>query len=167
MTWPSSSATNTPSGLLATSSSICRAFRQRQSRPAIVPKIASMLWSMLTPWKASWVSERKSSRSDGRYKRMCMNISTGRFLLGMPLCSFFLGGEPYNGQPGIGPSASPRFGNAGSTIARNILTASKYIVRHGAMRFLGEYEAGEATAHLRDDQVVLRSDRGLAVSQVF
>jgi len=45
--------------------------------------------------------------------------------------------------------------------------ASKYIVRHGAMRFLGEYEAGEETTYCRGDQVVVRSDRGLEVGQVL
>jgi cell fate regulator YaaT (PSP1 superfamily) len=45
--------------------------------------------------------------------------------------------------------------------------ASKYIARHGAMRFLGEYEADEATGYQRGDEVVLRSDRGLEVGQVL
>ena len=45
--------------------------------------------------------------------------------------------------------------------------ASKYIVRHGAMRFLGEYEAVEGTAYGRGDDVVIRSDRGLEIGQVL
>jgi cell fate regulator YaaT (PSP1 superfamily) len=45
--------------------------------------------------------------------------------------------------------------------------ASKYIVRHGAMRFLGEYEAAENAAYCRADEVVVRSDRGLEVGQVL
>jgi cell fate regulator YaaT (PSP1 superfamily) len=45
--------------------------------------------------------------------------------------------------------------------------ASKYIVRHGAMRFLGEYEAGEATTYRRGDDVVVRSDRGLEIGQIL
>jgi cell fate regulator YaaT (PSP1 superfamily) len=47
------------------------------------------------------------------------------------------------------------------------LMASKYIVRHGAMRFLGEYEAGEDTAYRRGEEVVVRSDRGLEIGQVL
>src|SRR5437870_9917059 len=45
--------------------------------------------------------------------------------------------------------------------------ASKYIVRHGAMRFLGEYEAGEAETYCRDDEVVIRSDRGHEIGRVL
>jgi cell fate regulator YaaT (PSP1 superfamily) len=45
--------------------------------------------------------------------------------------------------------------------------AAKYIVRHGAMRSLGEYEAGEETTYERGDDVVVRSDRGLEVGQVL
>lgn len=45
--------------------------------------------------------------------------------------------------------------------------ASKYIVRHGAMRFLGEYESGEEEAYGRGDEVVIRSDRGFEVGQVL
>ncbi len=39
--------------------------------------------------------------------------------------------------------------------------ASRYIVRHGAMRFLGDYEAGEGAVYGRGQEVVVRSDRGL------
>ena len=45
--------------------------------------------------------------------------------------------------------------------------ASKYIVRHGAMRSLGEYEASEGTAYGRGDDVVIRSDRGHEIGQVL
>src|SRR5260370_38407509 len=45
--------------------------------------------------------------------------------------------------------------------------ASKYIVRHGAMRLLGEYEAGEAETYCRGDEVVIRSDRGHEIGQVL
>src|SRR5260370_2647174 len=45
--------------------------------------------------------------------------------------------------------------------------ASKYIVRHGAMRLLGEYEAGEAETYCRGNEVVIRSDRGLEIGQVL
>src|SRR5437868_13776188 len=44
---------------------------------------------------------------------------------------------------------------------------AKYIARHGAMRFLGEYEAdGEAT-YARGQRVVLRTERGLEVGEVL
>ena len=43
----------------------------------------------------------------------------------------------------------------------------KYIVRHGAMRFLGQFEAADATAYGRGDDVVVRSERGLEVGQVL
>jgi cell fate regulator YaaT (PSP1 superfamily) len=45
--------------------------------------------------------------------------------------------------------------------------ASKYIVRHGAMRFLGEYEAAEGESFARSNQVVVRSERGLEVGEVL
>jgi cell fate regulator YaaT (PSP1 superfamily) len=45
--------------------------------------------------------------------------------------------------------------------------AAKYIVRHGAMRFLGEFEAGEGAAYRRGDDVVVRSERGLEVGAVL
>jgi cell fate regulator YaaT (PSP1 superfamily) len=45
--------------------------------------------------------------------------------------------------------------------------AAKYIVRHGSMRFLGEFEAGECDAYARSDDVVVRSERGLEVGQVL
>ncbi len=43
----------------------------------------------------------------------------------------------------------------------------KYIVRHGTMRFLGEFEPGEGETYGRADEVVLRSERGLEVGQVL
>ncbi len=45
--------------------------------------------------------------------------------------------------------------------------AAKYIVRHGTMRFLGDFEAAEGEAYARDDEVVIRSDRGLEIGQVL
>jgi cell fate regulator YaaT (PSP1 superfamily) len=42
----------------------------------------------------------------------------------------------------------------------------KYVVRHGAMRFLGEFEAVETT-YPRAADVVVRSERGLEVGQVL
>jgi cell fate regulator YaaT (PSP1 superfamily) len=46
-------------------------------------------------------------------------------------------------------------------------TASRYVVRHGAMRFLGDFEPGEGAAYRRGDQVIVRTDRGLEVGQVL
>ncbi len=44
--------------------------------------------------------------------------------------------------------------------------ADAWIVRHGAMRFLGEFEPEEGP-YERGDEVVLRTDRGLEVGQVL
>src|SRR4051812_39256122 len=44
---------------------------------------------------------------------------------------------------------------------------SSYIVRHGAVRFLGKFEADEGVLHLRGSRVLLRSDRGLEVGDVL
>lgn len=44
---------------------------------------------------------------------------------------------------------------------------TKYLVRHGVMRFLGEFEPGDGTAYARGDEVVLRTDRGLEVGAVL
>jgi cell fate regulator YaaT (PSP1 superfamily) len=43
--------------------------------------------------------------------------------------------------------------------------SSPWIVRHGSMRFLGEFDA-EAIACQRGDEVVIRTDRGLELGQV-
>ena len=45
--------------------------------------------------------------------------------------------------------------------------AAKYVVRHGTMRFLGEFEAGEGDTYARGDEVVIRTERGLEVGQVL
>jgi cell fate regulator YaaT (PSP1 superfamily) len=45
--------------------------------------------------------------------------------------------------------------------------ARKYLVRHGAMRFLGEYDADGETLYRRNDRVVVRSDRGLEAGEVL
>jgi cell fate regulator YaaT (PSP1 superfamily) len=45
--------------------------------------------------------------------------------------------------------------------------ASRYIVRHGAIRFLGDYEGGDKNRYRRGDRVVVRSDRGLEVGDVL
>jgi cell fate regulator YaaT (PSP1 superfamily) len=44
---------------------------------------------------------------------------------------------------------------------------TKYVVRHGAMRFLGEFDSGEEATYARGDEVVVRSDRGLETGQVL
>src|SRR5437660_1615338 len=43
--------------------------------------------------------------------------------------------------------------------------ATSYIVRHGAMRFLGEFESDEARQRL--EEVVVRTERGLELGQVL
>lgn len=45
--------------------------------------------------------------------------------------------------------------------------AIKYIVRHGAMRSLGDYQAAENTRYARGGDVIVRSERGLEVGQVL
>ena len=45
--------------------------------------------------------------------------------------------------------------------------AGKYITRHGAMRFLGEFEAGEEAIYTRGQEVVVRSERGLEVGDIL
>jgi cell fate regulator YaaT (PSP1 superfamily) len=45
--------------------------------------------------------------------------------------------------------------------------ASTYIVRHGVMRFLGEYETGEGHAYLRGGMVLVRSERGQEVGSIL
>ena len=44
--------------------------------------------------------------------------------------------------------------------------ASNWIVRHGAMRFLGEFDP-EGAGYSRSDEVVVRTDRGLELGQVL
>jgi cell fate regulator YaaT (PSP1 superfamily) len=45
--------------------------------------------------------------------------------------------------------------------------ALKYVVRHGLMRFLGEFEAAEGQSYLRGATVVVRSERGFEVGEVL
>jgi cell fate regulator YaaT (PSP1 superfamily) len=45
--------------------------------------------------------------------------------------------------------------------------AASYIARHGSMRSLGQFEAGEGIAYLRGQAVVMRSDRGLEVGEIL
>jgi cell fate regulator YaaT (PSP1 superfamily) len=41
------------------------------------------------------------------------------------------------------------------------------IIRHGAMRFLGEFEPGPDTAYRRGDEVIVRTERGQEVGEVL
>jgi cell fate regulator YaaT (PSP1 superfamily) len=43
----------------------------------------------------------------------------------------------------------------------------RYIVRHGVMRFLGDYEAGEGASHHRGQEVIIHSDRGLEAAELL
>ncbi len=45
--------------------------------------------------------------------------------------------------------------------------ATRFIVRHGAMRQLGEFEPSSAEVYKRDIQVVVRSERGIEIGQVL
>jgi cell fate regulator YaaT (PSP1 superfamily) len=45
--------------------------------------------------------------------------------------------------------------------------AAKYIVRHGVLRFVGEYDAPGEAIFARGDRVVLRSDRGHELGEVL
>src|SRR5262249_32590347 len=44
---------------------------------------------------------------------------------------------------------------------------AKYIVRHGSMRFLGEFEAAEPVPYARGSSVVVRTERGVEVGEVL
>jgi cell fate regulator YaaT (PSP1 superfamily) len=44
---------------------------------------------------------------------------------------------------------------------------ARFIVRHGAMRFLGDCDAAEGLVPRRGDEVVVRTDRGLEAGQVL
>ena len=43
----------------------------------------------------------------------------------------------------------------------------KYIVRHGVMRFMGEFEAAEGQTYARGAEVIVRSERGLEIGEVL
>jgi len=45
--------------------------------------------------------------------------------------------------------------------------AQKYIVRHGLMRFMGEFDAADGTTYARGTRVVVRSERGLEAGEVL
>src|SRR5262245_21488242 len=44
---------------------------------------------------------------------------------------------------------------------------AKYIVRHGVMRFLGEFEAPGEAAYRRNDDVIVRTERGQEIAQIL
>src|SRR5581483_8280945 len=108
-----------------------------------------------TPWAASTGPSR--SRGTPTSRRRCAGrgwTSARRSEAARAADSSFLRrGSPYNG-PTIAPVPEP-------------LMVAKYIVRHGSMRFLGEYEPGEGDSYARADEVVVRSERGLEVGQVL
>jgi cell fate regulator YaaT (PSP1 superfamily) len=47
------------------------------------------------------------------------------------------------------------------------MTIPKYVLRHGAMRFLGEFEAPGDTVYRHGNEVVARTDRGLELGQIL
>lgn len=47
------------------------------------------------------------------------------------------------------------------------MTATQYIVRHGAMRYLGQFEPEGESAYARNAEVIVRSERGLEAGQVL
>src|SRR5262249_48329563 len=50
---------------------------------------------------------------------------------------------------------------------RSLLMATNSIVRHGAMRFLGEFEPATEFVCARGQEVVVRTDRGLELGEVL
>jgi cell fate regulator YaaT (PSP1 superfamily) len=44
---------------------------------------------------------------------------------------------------------------------------ANFIVRHGAMRFLGEFEPGADSRYCRGQEVVIRTERGLEIGEVL
>lgn len=44
---------------------------------------------------------------------------------------------------------------------------TKYLVRHGNMRFLGEFQADEGSSWTRGQEVIVRTDRGLEIGEVL
>lgn len=45
--------------------------------------------------------------------------------------------------------------------------ATRYIIRHGSTRLLGEFEAGNPGGYSRGTQVVVRTDRGLEIGEIL
>src|SRR5207302_9799721 len=75
-------------------------------------------------------------------------------------CSFISNAVSYNGQPGQKLQAAYRCGG-------DEIVASKYIVRHGTMRFLGEFEPAGELSFRRGDQVIVPSQRGREFGEVM
>src|SRR5205807_8796532 len=71
--------------------------------------------------------------------------------LSFPACYF---------RMGLSRGQATRAGRRGKYMPGN------WIVRHGAMRFLGEFDP-ENGAYARGDEVVARTDRGLELGQVL
>jgi cell fate regulator YaaT (PSP1 superfamily) len=46
-------------------------------------------------------------------------------------------------------------------------TTNRFIVRHGAMRFLGDFEPIDGSPYRRGEQVIVRTERGLEAGQVL
>lgn len=44
---------------------------------------------------------------------------------------------------------------------------ARYVVRHGAMRFLGDYQAQDGALYQRGQEVIVRSERGLETAEVL
>src|SRR4051812_41855301 len=58
-------------------------------------------------------------------------------------------------------------GTGGTVALGGQCMTCKYIVRHGAMRQLGEFQPQDESAYGRGEQVVVRSDRGLEIGEVL
>src|SRR5579862_7274683 len=50
---------------------------------------------------------------------------------------------------------------------QDLSNPAKYIVRHGAMRFLGEFEASAENSVSRLDRVIVKTERGLEMGEVL
>jgi len=74
--------------------------------------------------------------------------------------------HPHNFRPGM-QAALPYNDLSKPDMHSGANMANKYIVRHGVMRFLGEFESGSGAAYLRGQRVVIRSDRGQEVGDVL
>jgi len=52
-------------------------------------------------------------------------------------------------------------------LSKDIRTVVTYIARHGAMRFLGDFEPGPESGFARGQAVILRTDRGQEIGEVL
>jgi cell fate regulator YaaT (PSP1 superfamily) len=71
----------------------------------------------------------------------------------LPCPSIFLPRTLYNGTRYV--------------VTEDLPMTTRYIVRHGAMRFLGDYEAGDGVSHHRGQEVIIHSDRGLEMAELL